>query len=199
MLTCRKGLDPTRLLKSVKPIEPSLLMKLRCELHLGQDVSRVILVPRPEEKLDHLALKLAAFAMFHALGPIVDPSVSHPSLSDFDLKPDLLVINEGGEIKLWIECGVASLNKLDKAARRLPGARVVVIQSTLHEAKQLRVRLQDETKHADRIEIWTWPGTTFTPWMKALQEKNELFGEAHEKSLNLVVNDIPYTVDLISA
>ncbi len=162
-------------------------------------MTRVILVARPEERMDHLALKLAAFAMFHESKPIVDPSSSHPSFSNIDVRPDLVALDEGGGISLWIECGNVSLNKLDKAARRLPGARVIVLQPTLRDASQLRQRLTDSVRQADKIAIWTWPGESFNSWMKAVDEKTEIFGEAREKSFNLVINDHPYSVDLIDA
>lgn len=172
-------------------------MKLRCELHLDHRLSRVILVAKPEEKFDHLALKLAAFVMFDEARPVVDPSTSHASLAGLDVRPDLLITDEGGGISHWIECGTTSLNKLDKVARRLPSARVIVIQSTERSARQLRERLQDETKHDDRIEIWTWTEDSFNTWQKALAEKTEIFGEARERSFNLVVNETAYHAELI--
>lgn len=173
-------------------------MKLRCELHLNHQLSRVILAPKPEEKLEHLALKLAGLAMFHSLNPTVDPSASHPNFGNIDVRPDVAAFDEGGGIVLWLECGPTSLNKLDKAARRLPGARVVVVMASQREATQLRDRLDDEIKHAGRIEIWYFPEETFDSWVRSLDEKTELFGEAHEKSLNLVVNENAFAVDLVA-
>jgi hypothetical protein len=173
-------------------------MKIRAELHLNHEVSRVILAPKPEEKVDHLALKLAAFAMFHTYSPIVDPSAAHPSFGNIDVRPDLVGLDEGGDIILWLECGPTSINKLDKAARRLPRARVIVVMASQREAQQLRDRLEKEFKHSARIEIWIFPEGTFLPWVNALSEKTELFGEAHEKSLNLVVNEMAMNVEFLS-
>jgi hypothetical protein len=155
-------------------------------------------VARPEEKLDHLAMKLAAFVMFFPLAPIVDPSPDHPSLAGLDLKPDLLSVNEGGDIRLWLECGEASINKLDKVSRRLGQARIVVITASIHKANQLRKTLEKDVRHGARIEIWTWQPGDFETWLKAMGEKVEIFGDAHEKSFNLVVNGVPYAVDLVS-
>jgi len=173
-------------------------MKIRCDLHLGSESKKVILVPRSEEKLDHLALKLAGCAMFHDLNPIVEPSPSHPSLSGFDIRPDLMALEDSGEIKIWIECGFVTLHKLNKLTRRFPHARIVVLKATLREAERLRKDLEGEVKHGKRVEIWTWPEGEFQKWLSALDEKTELFGEAQEKSINLVVNNTPFAVDLIS-
>ena len=54
----------------------------------------------------------------------------------------------------------------------------------------------DEVRLQKRIEIWYWPEEQFRTWLNALGEKTEIFGEAHEKGMNLVVNEIPYVVDL---
>lgn len=173
-------------------------MKIRGELHLGDHSGKVILAAKPEEKVDHLAMKLAAFAMFLPFGPVVEPSTDHPGLAGLDIRPDVCTMNDAGEIAIWVECGEVSLNKLDKLARRLPETRIVVLKAEMRQAAQLRRRLDDEVKHGARIEIWTWPAGAFPIWLNAMEDKTELFGEAHEKSFNLVINGIPYAVDLLS-
>ena len=171
-------------------------MKLRCDIHLESGQSKLLLVARPEEKLDHLALKLAAYLMFLKDQPVVEPSSDHPSLYDYDLRPDILAVDEGGDIRLWIECGEVSLNKLDKVSRRLTRARVVVLKATAAQARRLRETLNDEVRNGDKVEIWYWPDGKFTAWLASIEEKVDIFGEAHEKSFNLVVNETPFAVDL---
>ncbi|MFN0116978.1 MAG: hypothetical protein ACKVQC_01625 [Elusimicrobiota bacterium] len=172
-------------------------MKLRCELHLSETPLKVILVPKSEEKLDHLGLKLAAVTMFHLFSPVVEPSSDHPALYDLDVKPDVFILNEAGEIAIWIECGEVSLNKLDKLSRRFGQMRLIVLKKEIRESERLRKTLTEETRHGARIEIWTWPEGRFNEWLKALEEKIEIFGEAHEKSFNLVINNHSYAVDLL--
>jgi hypothetical protein len=163
---------------------------------LGGIASKLYLVPRPEEKMDHLALKLAAYAMFLPQEPIVDPSAEHPALADYDVRPDLLTLDEGGHIKMWVECGEVSLNKLDKITRRLHSARIVVIKALPRQAHKLRTAVVEQIRKPERVEIWTWREPDFDTWLRALDEKIEIFGDAHEKSFNLVVNQTPYTADL---
>ena len=172
-------------------------MKIRGELHLNGREFKVILVARPEEKADHLAMKLAAVAMFMSSNPIVEPSADHPALQQADFRPDVMTLNDGGEIVLWIECGEVSVNKLDKVTRRFPSARIIVIKSRARQATQLRDMLSD-IRNGARIEIWTWPDGAFDQWLRAMQDKTEIFGEADEKSFNLVVNHEPYVTDLVS-
>src|SRR4051812_23037851 len=127
-------------------------MKIRAELHLGNYSGKFILAARPEETAAHLGLKLAACAMFLAENPIVDPSSDHVALQGYDVRPDVCVLDEGGQMKLWIECGEVSINKLDKLARRLNSARIVVLKSHRHQSLQLRARLESQVRQGERIE-----------------------------------------------
>ena len=137
--------------------------------------------------------------MFLPWSPIVEPSSDHPALSDFDVRPDVLGVNDAGEIALWVECGEVSTNKLDKVSRRLGQARIVVIKANMREAKRQREVIDELVRQGQRIEIWTWSAGDFETWMKALGEKIEIYGDAHEKSFNLVVNNVPYAADMLSA
>ena len=55
-----------------------------------------------------------------------------------------------------------------------------------------------KSTESDRIEIWTWPEGEFQKWVSAMGDKTELFGEASERVFNLVVNDVAYSVSLLS-
>lgn len=172
-------------------------MKIRTEIHLGGEPTKLFLATRLEEKADHLALKLAAAVMFHSRKTLVDPSADHPALSGLTHRPDVCLLDDAGQISHWIECGTVSIRKLDKISRRLPHARILILKSTVAEAERLRSSLKEDVKRGERIEIWTWPENEFKNWLSYLEEKTEIFGEAGEKAFNLVVNNNPYAVDLL--
>jgi len=73
----------------------------------------------------------------------------------------------------------------------------VVLKPSFEEAKRLRADIHGVLKHEKRIEIWCWKGVDFMEWLYALGEKTEIYGEAAEKSFNLVVNNRPCAVDLM--
>lgn len=173
-------------------------MKIRADVHVDGTTSKVLLAARPEEKQDHLALKLAMVTMLRPMEPVVDPSPSHPALSGFEFCPDVFVLDETGAVAIWVECGAVSLHKLDKVSRRLPTSRLIVLKATRREAAQLRDFVRGGIKYHERVEIWFWPDGKFAEWMSAVREKTELFGEAHEKFLNVVVNEVPMAVEFES-
>ena len=173
-------------------------MKLRCDLNLGSEPTKIYMVSRPEEKMDHLALKLAAVTMFSTLQPLIEPSKDHPALNGYDLRPDVCYLDDMGTINIWIECGNVSINKINKVERRWPQARVIILKALPREAIRMRKDLKKEIRDEERIEVWAWKEGEFKIWYDSLGEKIEIFGEAGEKSLNLVVNETPISADLDS-
>ena len=171
-------------------------MKLRCDLHINGGARKLILVAGPNENADHLALKLAAYILFWKDEPIVGASAKHPALLGQEFVPDLMALDDGGQVRLWVECGQTTINKLAKAARRFPRARIVVMKALEREAARLRGELEAEHGRPGRVEILAWPGGAFKEWLGALQEKTEAYGEGGGLSLNLVINEQPVSADL---
>jgi len=156
----------------------------------------VVMSVQKEETREHVALRLAAFALFWGYDPKAELSLKHPALVGQEFRPDLIALNEGGEIVLWLECGNVSLNKLDKLTRRYPSARLAVLKATAPEARRMRRDLTEGVPRQDAIEIFAWPGDSFKEWMHAVGETVTMVGETTDRSLNLVINDVPVAVDL---
>jgi hypothetical protein len=175
-------------------------LKIRCRAHLTGPVPDRVwhLTSVREETFDHLALKLAACLMFQSEDPVPEPSPKHPALQDQDFRPNLMALDAAGYMRLWVDCGTVSLHKLEKVARRFQNARIIVIKKSPREAEKFREQVREETKQAaGRTEVWAFPEGLFAEWRSRLGEDTHVVGEAHEKSLNVVVNDQPYVVDLV--
>ena len=173
-------------------------MKLRCELHVNGGMRKVVMVARPNEPGEHLAHKLAALVLFWDYDPIIDASVKTPALADYEFLPDLLSLDEGGEVRLWVECGSVTLHKLKKLTRRLPAARIVVMKETEREAARLRKDLEEQLARQEKVEIFAWPGTSFRDWAGTVGEKTEIFGEGNGHLINAVVNERPVVAEMRS-
>jgi hypothetical protein len=171
-------------------------MAYRCEYNLNGDKRRLILTQGKEEPFDHVALRLAAFALFWTSEPKMELSPSHPALDSVEFRPDFLALNDAGEIVLWGECGNTSLNKLDKLTRRFPSARIVALRASEPEGKRMRADVDDAVDRNGRIEILAFRAEDFILWRNAVEEKIELFGESNERSFNLVINHTPLACDL---
>ncbi len=171
-------------------------MKLRCDLHVNGGSRKLLLVPGPNEPDEHLALKLAAYLLFWDREPIMAATTKTPALAQYEFLPDVLGLDEAGDIRLWVECGTATMHKLGKLTRRLSRGRIVVLKTTSREAERLRRDVGDQLDKPHRVEILAWPGSSFRDWTNAVGERTEVYGEASELSINAVVNERPFAVDL---
>jgi len=173
-------------------------MTVRCELNINGGTRRILLVAKEEETPEHVALRLAAAILFFDREPALEVGPTHPAVVDVGFFPDLLVTDEAGGLAIWIECGNIATNKLTKVARRLRTARMVVLKESPEDGRRFREVVKKEIPKGDKIEIWAWPKEEFTKWTAAIRESSHVFGEASDKSLNLVLNEVPFDVHLIS-
>jgi len=174
-------------------------MTLRCELNINGHSRRILLVSKGEETLEHVALRLTAAVLFFDMDPALQTGPGHHAVSETGFFPDLLVSGESGGIGVWIECGTVAKNKLAKVARRLRGGRLVVLKENPDDGRRLRDVVRKEgIRDGDNIEIWAWPKEDFAKWTAALRESTYVCGEASGMSINLVMNEIPFDVQLIS-
>lgn len=173
-------------------------MQIRATVHLDTKSKKLVMVSHENETPEHLALKLAAFILFFNSDPIVEISSKHFAIANQEFKPDLLSLDETGDIRIWIECGNVTTNKMEKLARRIPDARIIVLKEIQREAENLRRILEkNEVKNREHIEIWSFPENQFAEWMKAMDESVEVYGEMSEHSFNLVANSIPFNFDFL--
>ncbi len=173
-------------------------MTVRCELNINGGTRRILLVAKEEETTEHVALRLAAAILFFDKEPALEAGPTHPAVVDIGFYPDLLVTDEAGAVSIWIECGTVAVNKLTKVARRLRTARMVVLKESPEDGHRFRAVIKKEIPKGDKIEVWAWPKDEFAKWTRAIKESSDVFGEASDRSLNLVLNEVPFAVQLIS-
>jgi hypothetical protein len=173
-------------------------MNVRCELNINGGTRRILLVAKEEEKPDHVALRLAAAILFFDLEPALEAGPNHPAVADIGFFPDLLAADESGAAGVWIECGNVATNKITKVVRRLRTARLVALKENPEEGRKFRAVLKKEVPKSGRVEIWCWPKEEFIKWTGAIKESSHVVGEARGRSLNLVLNGVPFDVELVS-
>jgi hypothetical protein len=83
---------------------------LRRKLTVRAQGQSLVLVKRPIESPEHVLQKALLWAMYLPRYPDVRVEVPLPTPSRY--KPDLLALDQLGELRFWGECGVVSLDKL---------------------------------------------------------------------------------------
>lgn len=170
-------------------------MKIRCDLHINGGSRKPYVVGGPNEPDDHLAHRVAAYILFWDYEPILDAGAKTPALANFEFVPDLLALDDAGDIKLWVECGTVTHHKLTKITRRAPNCRIVILKENEREAARLRKELTEQFDRPERVEILAWPDATYKQWVAALADKTEAFGEASGNMINAVVNETMFVVE----
>ncbi|OGR40768.1 MAG: hypothetical protein A2X35_09730 [Elusimicrobia bacterium GWA2_61_42] len=173
-------------------------MTVRCDLNVNGKSRRVLVVAKEEETLDHVALRLCAAILFFDAEPALDVSPSDPMLEDVGFFPDLLVPDGVGGIAVWIECGNVAENKMTKVARRIKQGRLVILKESVEGGKRLREVIKKEVRNGEFIEVWAWPRAEFSKWTAAIKESTYVYGEASGQTLNLVLNEAAFDVQLVS-
>lgn len=149
------------------------------------------------ETPEHLALKLGAYLSLWDSELVMEASGKHPALAGQEFRPDLLGLDAGGAVSVWVECGNTALHKLGKVTRKWPQARVVLFKENEAKAGRVREDLEREGVDISRVEVYCWPGQAFKEWAGLMADKVEVIGEAHGVGFNLVVNDQIYATDLL--
>ncbi|MCR4820629.1 MAG: YaeQ family protein [Elusimicrobiales bacterium] len=175
-------------------------MKIKADLNVNGN-SRIspLLVLKPEETIEHLALRFAALLIFFNENPVLDVRADDPMISNVSFMPDLLVSDPVDGILIWIECGNTASNKLIKVARRTKNCRFVILKSNVEEGIKTREILKKNIRGYERIEILAFPEGEFEKWTEAVTQTESpyVFGEASIKGLNLVLNQTPFDIQLI--
>lgn len=171
---------------------------MRCELNINGKSRRVLLVAKEEETSDHVALRLAAAILFFDCEPALEVGPNDPLLADIGFTPDMMVPDGVGGISVWVECGNIANNKLTKVARRIKEGRLVALKENVEGGRRLRKVIEHEIRNGEKIEVWAWPKEEFARWLAAMRESNYVYGEASGQSLNLVLNESAFDVQLVS-
>lgn len=173
-------------------------MKIRAELTVNGETRRPYLVGGTNETDDHVIHKLAAYILFWKDDPTPDATAKMPGLADYEFMPDLVAFDDGGRVKLWVEVDSVTMNQLTKVTRREPTARLFVLKKNPREAQLLRRELDARFDRPERVTVLAWPEGAYKEWAALIGEKVEGFGEADERSLNLVIGETMVVVDFLS-
>jgi hypothetical protein len=118
----------------------------------------LVLIKRPEERIEHVLQKALLWAMYLPHYPGLRVEVPLPTISRY--KPDLLALDDDRPI-FWAECGVVSSAKLSDILRRYRATHFVfskwAISLTPFE-RQIDAALRD-VRRAAPVELIRFPAT----------------------------------------
>jgi uncharacterized protein YaeQ len=126
-----------------------LKFTFRITLHAHEKTHRQKLVidASQGEMQWHVALKLLGFLLFYQYQPRIEEGIG------WHYKPDLVGLNQNGELVLWIDCGNIEMKKIDKIATKVgTSAKFVILKRTRNEMQRLAKQVKTRIKHHRRVE-----------------------------------------------
>lgn len=153
------------------------------DIHQNDEQRKILLHRRQGESERHIALKLLAYVVYFERQTRVEVAVGQQH------KPDL-VLEQYNHVRLWIDCGQISINKLDKVVHRNPLAEIVVVKSTPGVAQAYRRQAIKKVRHHERVRYLAFDESFLADFLNALSTRSTLHAvqDLDNKSLQLTVN-----------
>jgi uncharacterized protein YaeQ len=139
---------------------------------------RVVLEKRAGESFDHVLLKLLGLALHHRPGLAIEASAGQK------YKPDLLLADPDGTVRLWIDCGHVGPPKLAEVLRRNRSADVVVLKATEREAR-LFARAARRLDRTDRLRLEAFRDGFLAELGALVEDRARLHGEVGGGSIRV--------------
>lgn len=168
----------------------------------GQDREKLILQARPGESARHIALKLLGYLLYRDFSPVIETGVG------WHYKPDLVSWEGaasdksvgagagGGQVRLWVECGVVGARKIERVSAWLPPtATLAILRATRSDAFHLRDAIRHRLKPGRAARLhWFEPGAV-DALAGRLDATNHLRWQAGEGRLDLRLENRGGTLD----
>ncbi|MEW6777809.1 MAG: YaeQ family protein, partial [Bdellovibrionota bacterium] len=128
---------------------------------------KVVLGRTEYETDEHVLLKLLAWLLFF------HPRIVIEKKMEGDFEPDLILEDYDGTVKLWIECGRVSVNKLDKLTRRYPDARLYVLLASERDIPMMVKNIEKKVERLSRIRLVAFKEKVVDSLLPVFSDRNE--------------------------
>lgn len=160
------------------------MQKIALDLIINGEPERQIIVMRTGESLEHIAMKILSYILYHDRKPQIEAS------ADQHYKPDLLCM-EGYDVTLWIDVGDTAIRKLDKIATKNKRAEIVIVKANKTALAAYKRHADRRIKYPRRIRYITFTGDLVGRMAAQLKTRNRIEARLdHERrALRLQVNE----------
>lgn len=157
---------------------------------------KLLLVQHEAETRDVLLLKLLAYLLFFRERVQVEPHFD-PDLVPF--VPALTATDFASRIRLWVECGLCAVTRLDKLAVKVPEAEIWIMLRSPEDAVALhRAMARADLRH-QRYHLLAFDASAFDEMAGLLTQRNHVVwvgGSVEAAQLQMDFNGLWFDVDL---
>lgn len=134
------------------------------------------------ETREHLVLKVLAYLYFNKT-----PKIETRITKSYKYKPDL-VIDEDGQVKLWVECGKVSIKKLKKISRDFSSARIYVFRQNMNSAEALASQFKNRGGNPSGVNFVSFENDFVECVAGNLTKVNHIDYKKAENNINITIN-----------
>jgi hypothetical protein len=157
---------------------------------------KLLLVQHPEETRELLLLKLLAYLLFFRDRILVEPHFD-PDVVAF--VPAVAATDFGGHARLWVECGLCPVTRLDKLAVKVPEAEIWIVLRSPEEVSMLIRAMSRAELRRDRYRLLTFDPAVFDEMAGLLTQRNHVVwvgGSAESGQMQLDFNGLWFDAEL---
>ncbi len=146
-----------------------------------RDLPRSVIIGRKDnETVVHVVLKIFGYILFFRDRLRLDARLPDDAIS---WVPDLSQLDYELRVKLWVECGECSINKLDKLAVKCPEAEIWVVTPSLEVAEDVIRQMAKHDLRRGRYRVLGLDGDMFNEVVGLTGNRNEVtwFGASFEE------------------
>jgi uncharacterized protein YaeQ len=145
---------------------------------------KLVMAAFNNEAGEHIALKLLAYLMFIKKRPRIDEDPG------WNVVPDLIAKNDGGDIILWVDCGSVSAKKADTIATKARAQiEFYVFRQNEREMEQFYKLIQDKVKHLQNVKCVSFDDGFVQGIGQALDRTNNLEAYITDEMITISVDN----------
>jgi uncharacterized protein YaeQ len=132
---------------------------------------KLIIGCQDTETTRHVLLKLLGYLLFHRERLLMEPRLEDDNIP---YRPDLAEVDYQMRVRLWVECGECSVQKLNKLAVKVPEAELWVIKRSAFEVEELMHAMHKGRLRTDRYNLLALDHEMFDELRGTLATRNEV-------------------------
>ncbi len=108
--------------------------------------TRVFLVKKQGESMTHVLMKFLSYVMFYHPELEIERSIGQ------HYKPDLVRLNDTGDVVDWIDCGATTIKKLDKISKQNPEVLIKIVKPSPTNLKRYKDTAEPNLTYPERVQ-----------------------------------------------
>jgi len=129
---------------------------------------RLIVLKKRGESAEHVAMKVLAYLLLYQDGLAIEAS------ADQHYKPDVVLLDDQGQPRIWADCGTTSVKKLDKISAKNRLTLITIIKTHVTELKSYKKAAASSLRRPEQVRWWSFQDHFVTDLAQRLRGRHTI-------------------------